>query len=126
MSRLPEFDRALIVVSPSGDAIATGSKTAVVKTRRYFIENETILIIQNHCAIGTIRLMAPQALTLSDFRRARPRHQVSEEERRRSWPRRGAFFLYEIAEFHPLEAPVSVGYPRGAQVFVRAESLTVA
>jgi hypothetical protein len=58
MSRLPEFDRALTVASPSGDAIAAGSKTAVVKTWRYFIENETILIVQDHRAIGTIRLMA--------------------------------------------------------------------
>jgi hypothetical protein len=110
MARLPKFDRVLVVVSPHGDYIAEGAKKALVKSRRYHMEDETLLF-------------APQVINLATFRRLRGRHMVSEEERRRWWPRKTTFYLYEIAEFHPIVDPIAVDYPRGPQVFVRKENL---
>ncbi len=123
MARLPKFDRGLVVVAPHGGFIAGGQKTALVKSRRYQMEEETLLVIQNKQALGTLRLAQPQAISLREFRRLRPRHLVSEEERRRWWPRKSVFYLYDIEEFRPLPAPVAVEYPRGVQVFVRKENV---
>jgi len=126
MSRLPRYDRVLVVVSPHGDYIARGLKTALVKSRRYHMEGEVLLVVQNKRAIGTIVLAAPRAITLPAFRRQRSRHLVSEEERRRWWPGKTAFFLYDIVEFRPVAVPVAVEYPRGPQVFVRPSTLRIA
>ena len=124
MSRLPKFDRALVVVSPHGDFIAGGVKTALVKSRRYHMEDEALLVVQNKRALGTLRLAAPRVISLSAFRRSRSRHLVSEEERRRWWPRKTTFFLYDIVEFHPFLTPIAIEYPRGPQVFVRKENVS--
>ncbi len=123
MSRLPDFSRALVVVSPHGDFIADGQKTALIKSRRYHMEDETLLVVQNKQAIGTIRLAAPRVVTLPGFRRTRSQHLVTEDERRRWWPRKTAFYLYDIQEFRPLPAPIAIDYPRGPQVFVRKENV---
>ena len=123
--RLPNFDRALIVVAPHGDLIAAGRKAALVKSRRYHMEGETLLVIQSKRAIGTVVLAAPRVITLATFRRQRGRHLVSENERRRWWPSKTIFYLYDIAEFRPLATPVAIDYPRGPQIFVRKETLSV-
>ena len=120
---LPRFSRALVVVSPHGDLIAEGTKTALVKSRRYYMEDENLLVVQSKRALGVIKLAPPQVITLAGFRRARGRHLVSEDERRLWWPRKATFYLYNILEFHPLHAPVAVEYPRGPQVFVRSENI---
>lgn len=118
------FSRALVVVAPHGDLIAEGKKTALVKSRRYHMESENLLVIQNKKALGVIKLASPRVVTMAGFRRARGRHLVSEEERRRWWPRKATFYLYDILEFHPLRAPIAVRYPRGPQVFVRRENIS--
>jgi hypothetical protein len=125
MPRLPSFDRALILVYPHGDYIASGAKTSLVKSRRYHMEGETLLVVQDKQALGTLRLAAPRVIGLEDFRLQRERHRVSEEERRRWWPRKTAFYSYAVEEFRPLRRPVAVAYPRGPQVFVRPATLRV-
>jgi hypothetical protein len=126
MSRLPQFDRALVVVAPHGDLIASGAKTALVKSRRYHMEGETLLVVQNKIALGTLRLAAPRPISLSIFRRLRSRHLVNEAERTRWWPTKTVFYFYDILEFRPLPTPVPVAYPRGPQVFVKATTLRLA
>jgi hypothetical protein len=126
MTHLPKFDRALVVVAPHGDLIAGGTKTALIKSRRYHMEGETLLVVQNKRALGTLRLAAPRVVTLSGFRRLRGRHHVSEAERRKWWPRKATFYLYDIEEYRPLPAPVAVEYPRGPQTFVRPATLSLA
>lgn len=124
-TRLPKFDRGLVVVSPHGDFIAGGLKTALVKSRRYAMEGEDLLVIQGKKALGTLRLAPPRIISRAAFRRAHARHLVSEEERRRWWPGKALFYMYDILEFHPLAAPVRVEYPRGIQVFARPSSIRV-
>jgi hypothetical protein len=124
--QLPKFDRGLIVVAPHGDFIAGGVKTALIKSRRYQMEGEDLLVIQRKQALGTVRLAAPRIVSMATFRRARGRHLVSEDERRRWWPGKATFYMYDILEFHPLPAPVRVEYPRGIQVFAKASSIRVA
>ena len=125
MPRLPKFDRGLVVVAPHGGYIESGRKTALVKSRRYHMEDQTLLVIQNKKALGTIKLASPRAIDLPTFRALRNSHLVSEEERRQWWPRKTAFYLYEVQEFHPLEHPVPIDYPRGSQVFVSPENIWV-
>jgi len=126
MAHLPRYDRAIVIVPPHGDYIAEGRKTALVKSRRYYMEDEVLLVVQSKRAIGTLVLAAPKAITLAEFRRKRHRHLVTEEERARWWPRKTALYLYDILEFRPIAAPVPVEYPRGAQTFVRPTALRLA
>lgn len=72
-----EYERALIVSKPHGDDIASGAKTALIKTQRYNIEAELILVVQNKQAVGLITLSEPTVLSLADFRRDRGAHRVS-------------------------------------------------
>lgn len=113
-------------MSPHGDFIASGAKTALVKSRRYHMEGETLLVIQKKQVLGTIRVAPPRVITLAEFRRERPRHLVSEKERLKWWPRKTTFYLYDILEFVPVPEPVRIDYPQGPQVFVRRESLSLA
>jgi hypothetical protein len=125
MPRLPKFDRVLVVVRPHGGYIMSGQKTALVKSRRYYMENEVLLVIQNKHALGTLRLAPPSTISLSGFRRLRKRHLVTEEERKRWWPRKTKFYLYDVVSVRPLRRPVAVDYPQGPQVFVRKENLVI-
>jgi len=103
----------------------SGQKTALVKSRRYRMEDETLLVVQRKRALGVIRLKAPTEISLSDFRRLRHRHLVTEKERKRWWPRKTVFYLYPVAYVRPLRKPIGVDYPQGPQVFVRKETLTL-
>jgi len=126
LGRLPEFDRALVVAPPCGGLIAEGKKAALVQARRYYMEEEVLLVVQGKRAIGTLVLKPPRAMTLADFWRCRQRHLVTEDERRRRWPGKTAFYLYEVAEFRPMSAPVAVEHPRGSRPFLAPGLLKIA
>ena len=125
MAGLPKFDRVHIVMSPLGDLIASGQKTALVKSQCFHMEHEVILIVQERRAIGTITIAAPQAISLAAFRQQHGRHRMSELERCRRWPRHSAFFMYDILEFHPLARTVSVNCPRTPRTFISPKELTL-
>ena len=125
MPRLPAFDRVLVVVAPHGGYITSGRKRALIKSRHYRMSGQRLLVVEKKRALGVLVLGPPRPVTLAGFRRARPLHLVTEEERRRWWARKTHFWLYPVVSRRRLRAPIPVDYPQGPQVFVRPENLTV-
>ncbi|MDE2100876.1 MAG: hypothetical protein KGL39_26755 [Patescibacteria group bacterium] len=122
---MPRFSRVLVVVPPHGSLIVNGTKKALVKSKRYRMEDEPLLVVEKKQAIGRIVVGAPRTITLAEFKTLRSWHLVSEEERKRWWGRKTTFYLYPVVSVKKLKKPVPVDYKNGAQVFVRPESLRV-
>jgi hypothetical protein len=127
MPRLPKFSRVLIVVPPHGGYIVSGKKKVLVKSKRYHMENEVLLVVEKKTAIGTIVVGPPHKITLAQFKSPKMRalHLVTEEERKRWWGGKSQFNVYPVVKFRKLRAPVPVDYKQGAQVFVRKDSLRI-
>lgn len=125
--RLPYFSRVLVVVPPHGSYIVDGKKRALVKSKRYHMENEVLLVVEKKTAIGTVVVGPPKKITLAQFESPKNRrlHMVSDEERRRWWKGKKEFNLYPITAVKKLRTPVKVEYKSGAQVFVKKTSLRV-
>lgn len=126
MPRLPSFDRGLVVVPPHGDFIIEGRKKVLVKSRRYRMSGERLLVIQQKKALGIIVLGEPREIPLSEFARWRPAHLVSEAERKKWWGGKKRFWLFPVRRLRRLRAPIPVSYLNGAQVFARRQNIKVA
>lgn len=123
--RLPNFSRGFVVVAPHGSWIAEGSKPYLVKSRRYRMDNEPLLLIQKKMALAVVRLGPPDEITLKQFKARRGKHRVSEEERKRWWPRKRRFYYYPVVSVRRLRSPIPVDYPRGPQVFVLRKNVRI-
>ncbi len=122
LSRLA-FDRVLVVVPPHGTYIASGRKKALVKSRRYHMEDQKLLVVEQKKAIAIIRVARPERITHSEFAKRRARHLVSEDERKRWWAGKRVFYFYPVSSIRRLPRPIPVNYPQGPQVFVRKARL---
>lgn len=122
LSRLA-FDRVLVVVPPHGTYIASGRKKALVKSRRYYMEDQRLLVVEQKKAIAILRVARPERITFSEFGRRRARHLVTEDERRRWWAGKRVFYFYPVSSVRRLPKPIPVNYPQGPQVFVRKARL---
>lgn len=115
--------RGLLLVRPHGTLIAQGLKKAVVKSRRFRIEDEPLFLVEDGRVLGVLVLGEPKPIDLEDFRRLRRVHRVSEEERRRWWPEHRELWLYPVRSFQPLSMPYAVDVPRGVQTIIREVSV---
>lgn len=124
--KLPKYARGLrgfVVVAPHGEWIADGSKTHLVKSKRYKMAGEPLLVIQRKKALAVIVPGEPEEISLAEFKRRRGHHLVSEKERKSWWRNKSKFYYYPIQSVRRLRTPVPVEYPQGPQVFVRPENV---
>ncbi len=117
------FDRVLVVVPPHGTYIASGRKKALVKSRRYYMEDQRLLVVEQKKAIAILRVARPEKITYSEFKKRHARHLVSEDERQRWWSGKRIFYFYPVSSVRKLPKPIPVNYPQGPQVFVRKAKL---
>ena len=123
--RLPKFSRALVVVYPHGGWIAEGKKTHLIKSRRYKMWDEPLLMVQKKVALAIVQVGEPREVSLAQFKKLRSHHLVSESERLKWWKGKQTFYYYPITYVKKLKFPVPVAYPQGPQVFVRRQNVKI-
>ena len=126
MSRdLLDFYRGLIIVKPYGSYIRDGSKSLVVKSRLLpSIVEEELLLIENKLGLGLVVLSEPKKITIKQFQRLYPSHLISEEDRKKWWPKYNNLFAYEIIRKSFFRIPILLNYPTGPQITVQPHNIT--
>lgn len=116
----PNYYRGLIIVYPHGHYIADGSKTLIIKSKKFeSILNKPLLLIQQKEALGIIYLGNIKEITLVEFKKEKKQHQITEEERLKWWPDKKIFYEYNIEKKYIFAAPVLIRYPQGPQIVVK-------
>ena len=127
-SRLPRrlrgVYRGIIIVSPHGDYLADGTKTLIVKSRRFQdAVGKPLLLIQDKMGLGIIRLGSPREIDLAEFRDKTDLHRITEDERRLWWPGKRHLYEYDVVERDIFRRPIPLEYGTGPQVFVTMDRL---
>ncbi|MEM5852929.1 MAG: hypothetical protein QXG39_02110 [Candidatus Aenigmatarchaeota archaeon] len=112
-------ERGLYLVYPHGSLIAEGLKRAILKKRRYHIENELLYLIEGNRILGKIVLGAPKQIrSKAEFMSLFPEHRVTPEEALRWWKTLRGLYFYPIKELILFKRPRKIELPRGVQTFV--------
>jgi len=119
---IAKIKAGLYLVEPHGKMIWDGSKTLIVKSKRFteHIKEELFLFSDNLC-YGIIYLEEPKEITKEEFDKLRNRHRITEEEYRK-WKWKEPLYAYEF-RFRRYEPPIPVKIPKGVQVFVNASKV---
>jgi hypothetical protein len=109
----------IYLVPPHGEMIATGKKTAIVKSRAFHgLVGVPLYIVSGTLAYGALILKPPRIIDLDEFERLRPKHQISDAERKEWWPGVRKLFYYEFDLLHVFDPPLPVEVPPGVQTFI--------
>ena len=124
---IPEYTAGYILVSPHGTLIMKGEKTLVIKSKKYTEHiNEPLLLIEDKKALGIIRLDEPEEITQEQFKQLREYHKITDEEADRwSFSKKDKLYSYHVSVLKQFSTPISVEYPRGAQVFIKPENIVL-
>jgi len=119
---MAEPHRALVLIAPHAEWVASGRKTLVVKKRKFGIAGEPLLLADSKHSYGVLVLGEPKTISLKEFEALQAKHGITDEERERWWPGTSEFWAYPVVSFkaHP-EGPKPFTLPRGAQTFVELE-----
>lgn len=111
--------RGLYLVAPHDRWVAEGSKTIVVKSRRFDVAGERMVLVGPEHAWGVVVLEEPVAIDLATFDNLRSRHRITDAERREWWPGDRELWSYKVRSFEPYDAPREWERPQGVQTIVR-------
>ena len=100
--------QGLIFVKPHGELIVEGIKKIFVIDMPIGETPGPLLVVQGDLAMGEVKLGKPYDINLDQFNSLRDRHQVSENERRRWWPRANTFKAYDIELTKVYKKPIRV------------------
>jgi len=116
--------RGLYIIHPHAELIRSGSKVAIVKSRKLDIGNEPLYLISKKEGqgynYGKILLSDPIKIDLDDFKRLESQHKITEQERKewckkqKSWCKAPLYF-YKILKLDLYKIPKKIKIPRGIQ-----------
>jgi len=111
----------IILVAPHGEMVARREKTLFVKSRPYRkYVGVPVYVLQDSQVLALIDHSEPREISLVEFASLRERHRISEEERKRWWPKAKALYAYEFKLLEAYDPPLKARkLPRGPQVFVQ-------
>jgi len=117
-ARFPKIpSRGIYLVPPHGRLIWEGKKKAIVKTRRYNI-NENLILVSGKYAYGIISMGPPVPITKKEFDALRHKHQITEEEFKK-WGWKGKqLYYYPVSLVEKFIPPKKVKLKRGTQSFI--------
>lgn len=111
--------KGLIIVRPHGTYIASGKKTIIIKSIKLKkIINKPLLLIENKIALGIIYLGDLSQISISQFKKERKKHLITEKERLKWWPDKSVLYRYPITKTKIFKRPYRVTYPIGPQVLI--------
>jgi hypothetical protein len=126
-SKKPKVERAkkgLYLVPPHGELIATGAKSAVVKSkyipghRLFDLRGDWMLVSKVDgvgLSLGNMTLGEPVEMSLDEFDAKEAEHWVSRIDRLRWWPEYETLWEYPIEGFKGYDSPLAVDVPAGVQ-----------
>lgn len=116
--------KGLIIVKPHGTYIANGDKTIIIKSLKLEkIINKPLLLIENKVALGIIYLGDIVPISISEFKKERKHHMITEKERLKWWPDKTILYRYPIIKKKIFKRPYKVSYPQGPQVLVNPKNI---
>lgn len=110
--------RLRILVEPHAKLVWEGAKKLIVHARVYNVVGEKLYFGDKEFVYGVMSLAKPKPISLAEFRRLRSQHKITEEERKKWWPKARRLYAYRIEELEPFDKPKAWEAPQGAQTFV--------
>jgi len=115
--------RGLIIVYPHGTYIAYGNKDIIVKSLKLSILNKPLLLIENKQALGIIYLNKIKEINITQFDKDKNRHLITNEERKKWWPKKNMLYEYFIGKKIIFYYPIPITYPQGPQVLIKPKNI---
>jgi len=121
---LSNIYRGIIIVHPHGDMIVNGTKSIIVKSKKYLdCIDKKLLLIQNKQALGIIVINYIGSLDIQGFKKKFNQHRITEQERKKWWKNKRKLYQYNIDVNHIFRKPIHIDYPQGPQNFVKPENI---
>lgn len=108
----------LYLMAPHGLWLVTGYKRLLIKSRSFQL-GRPLVVVSGRAALGLASFDEPKAISLTEFRRLRDQHRISEQERRAWWPKAEILYAYEPRQIARLPKPQAVALPQGVQTLIR-------
>ena len=115
ISSTPAALDGLYIVRRHADLISTGQKKMVVKSRELPITGHKMYLVSGNDVLGIIELGDPAVIDLEEFERLRPKHKITETERKQWWPGKDRFYAYPIVHFTAFEPTKHYAHKQGVQ-----------
>ena len=118
-SRLVESREGLYLVPEHAHMIWTGSKTLIVKKKRFdFTVGKHFYLVGGNRCFGIIKIKSIEPITLKEFEELRNEHKITDEERKRWWPNAKTLYAYRFELVERFDPPKYVLVPPGTQTFM--------
>jgi len=109
----------LYLVSPHSEYIWDGSKTAIIKSKKFTEHiNEPLYLISDKDCWGIIKLSEPKEINQKEFEERYEEHLVENYERIEWWDEQHPLYLYEVEVIEKFDPVREVEVPQGIQAWI--------
>ena len=113
-----KYHRGLYLVKPHASYILKGIKTMILKQKKFNMNDEKLLLVDNNYAYGYLELDKPFKINNEkEFKKYSKKHQVTDSEFKK-WNWKFPVFAYKIKSFNKFSNLKPVNLPKGIQTFV--------
>jgi len=113
----PVVTKGIYLVPPHGELIWKGVKKAIVKTRKFNV-NEYLILVSGKKAYGIISIGQPREISKKEFDELKPKHRITDEEFKKwGWDGKQLYY-YEVSMVKKFPVPKSVKVKKGTQTFI--------
>jgi len=121
--KIAEIKTAMYLVPRHAKLIYEGKKNLIVKSKKFTAHvKEEMLLIDKRFAYGYIYLKEPRKISRSEFKKLRPRHQITDQEVRDWKWDLDNLYAYEFT-FDKFSIPRPIKIPKGVQTFVSIDKV---
>lgn len=103
------------LVPEHAEMLARGEKKAIITSRDYMRPGEVYYLITEDRVLGELTVKPARKINLEEFEELRPKHKVTEEERKVWWPEAKELFFYEVETFKRFTPPLAYNNKPGVQ-----------
>lgn len=107
----------LIIIYPYGDLIIQRKKTMIIKSRKFNISNQNLLLIENKKILGIIKLDDFKEVNLHQIKKLYKYHLIPEADHKKWWNKEISY-AYNINYLHIFKHPILINYTNGPQVII--------
>ena len=110
---LREIKEGIYLAKGHAQLIHSGEKLLIVKAKLYKNKDKILYFLERGLCYGIIKLKAPDNITIQEFEELRERHQITDIDRRKWWPRKEVLYSYrfDLVKLFGTPKPVSTPIP---------------
>ena len=117
---LIELREGIYLPAPHAELLWKGNKKYIVKAKKYSKMIDRLLYVcDQKYAYAIIKLKKPFMINLEEFNKYKPKHLVSNEERKKWWGNKRYLFLYPFDVVEKFKKPKEIKVERGVQTFIK-------